>query len=161
MNFFFRHKRLSLFLSVFTVFLIPLAYSVHSMHPYNADPEVRALGGETAEKIGEKKDENNELTGDALRDKVLSDPKSVPNGQLRFAQFCTAYCHGDKGSGGDGPSLQCQEEYTAEYLAAVIAEGRRQGSRVMPSWKDSINEHDRWELVAFILSLKDMPHCDK
>lgn len=161
MNFFSEHKRLSLFLSVFAVLSFAAAFSVHSMHPYNADPEVRALGGEAAEKVGEKKVDAGELTGDALRDKVLADPKSVPNGQLRFAQFCTAYCHGDKGSGGDGPTLQCQEEYTAEYLAAVIAEGRRSGSRVMPSWKESINEHDRWELVAFILSLKDMPHCDK
>jgi mono/diheme cytochrome c family protein len=95
-------------------------------------------------------------SNDALRDQVLADPKSVENGELRFAQTCAAYCHGDRGSAGE-IKLQCQPEYDADYLFAVITEGRRN----MPAWADAFDEKERWELAAFILSLKDLPHCNQ
>ncbi len=149
-------KLSSIFFCVFVVFSFMAAYGVHSMHPYDADPDVRALG----KKDAENNMSEGELTGEALRDKILADPDSAKKGEIRFAQTCSAYCHGDKGSGTEAP-LQCQAEFTPDYLFSIIAEGRRSGSRVMPSWKDSISEADRWELVAFIMTLNDLPHCQE
>ncbi len=150
-------KLSSLYIAVFVVFSFAAVYAVHSMHPYDADPDVRALGGKNVEK---EVAGDTELTGDALRDKVLADPQSAKKGELRFAQTCSAYCHGDKGSGTEAP-LQCQPEFTPEYLFAIIAEGRRTGSKIMPSWKESISEKERWELVSFIMTLNDLPHCQE
>lgn len=128
------------------------------MYPYDPDPAVAAEGKQNS---SDNKVKTEQLTGDALRDKVIADPTSIKKGELRFAQSCSAYCHGDKGSGGEVQPLQCQVEYDADYLFAVITEGRRVGSRYMPTWKDTYSEKERWELAAFILSLKDLPKCSE
>lgn len=158
MKIFNQRKTVLTFIASFLLISFVSSVAAISMHPYNEDPEKRALGNDANKKkqlVVEEK-----LTGDALRDKILADPQSEKNGELRFAQTCAAYCHGDKGSAGEVP-LQCQVEHTPEYLFAIIAEGRRTGSKVMPSWKVSISEKERWELVAFILSLKNLPHCSE
>lgn len=128
---------------------------VNSMYPYDPDPAVAAEG----KKADEKKPDSEELTGDALKEKVFADPTSIEAGQLRFAQSCSAYCHGDRGAGGEVRPLQCEPELTPEYVFAVITEGRKSGSRYMPSWKDTYNEKERWELTAFIMSLQKLPKC--
>lgn len=143
-----------LFLFIFITICIS---GVHSIHPYNPDPAI-AANDKKSDEINKKPNELN-LTGDALRDHVLADPTSIKNGELRFAQNCSAYCHGDKGAGGEVHPLQCQPEYDGAYLFAIISEGRRSGSRYMPPWKDTFSEKERWELAAFILSLQNLPKC--
>ncbi len=144
-------------IALFGIFIVAgiTTTGVKSMHPYDPDPAVAAEG----KKANDEAKAGEELTGDALREKVFADPKSIENGQLRFAQNCAAYCHGDKGSGGEVQPLQCQVEYTPEYVFAVISEGRQVGSRTMPPWKDTFSEKERWELTAFIMGLQDLPKC--
>ncbi len=151
MNLFSDHKSSSIFVAVFVVFSFVAVYGVHSMQPYVSDPEIKALG---AMKDQLKVAAEAELKGDALRDKVLADPSSKEKGKARFHMTCAAYCHGHMGSGTEAP-LQCQVEHTPEYVFTIISEGRR----IMPAWSDAFNETERWELVAFILSLKDLPKC--
>lgn len=145
-----------LFLFGVFIFSTLTVSGVNSMYPYDPDPAVAAEGKKAAD---EKSADAEELTGDALKEKVFADPTSIEAGQLRFAQSCSAYCHGDKGAGGEVAPLQCQVEYTPEYVFAVITEGRKAGSRYMPSWKDTYSEKERWELAAFIMSLKNLPKC--
>ena len=87
----------------------------------------------------------------ADKDTVLVDPESVRLGEGLFAKNCV-YCHGHQGSGGKAKTLQGRE-FDADYLFKTISNGRRRGSLVMPPWKRSLSEEQRWQLVAFILSL--------
>lgn len=145
----------TLILSCFFISIITIS-GVNSMYPYDPDP-AKAASPEKAET--EKAEKAEELTGEALMEKVFADPTSIKTGELRFAQNCSAYCHGDKGAGGEVQPLQCQPEYTPEYVFAVITEGRQVGSRYMPSWKDTFSEKERWELTAFIMDLQNLPKC--
>lgn len=92
-------------------------------------------------------------------EEILKDPDHLPKAETMFYQNC-AYCHGSKGSGGKARPLQCRS-MTPEYLFDTITNGRRRGANIMPPWKDSMGETERWKLVAYILSLSDLPNCEK
>lgn len=89
---------------------------------------------------------------------VLDDQASVKLGETTFVQNC-AYCHGSQGSGGKAKPLQCRPKLTPDYVFETISEGRQSGSMVMPPWKDSLDEKTRWQLTAYIMSLKAVPAC--
>jgi len=86
--------------------------------------------------------------------------KATKNGAKAFKQFCTA-CHGPKGKG-DGPggkmltpkpadlASQNVQKQTNGELFWKISEGRAP----MVTWKHSLSESERWNLVHFIRSLK-------
>ena len=78
-------------------------------------------------------------------------PAAVAQGEQLFTRNCV-YCHGHQGSGGKAKSLQ-NREFEPEYLFKTISNGRRRGSLVMPPWKRSLSEEQRWHLVEYILSL--------
>ncbi len=90
---------------------------------------------------------------------ILKDPEHLPKAETMFYQNC-AYCHGSKGSGGKARPLQCRS-MTPEYLFDTITNGRRRGANIMPPWKDSMGDSERWKLVAYIMSLSDLPNCEK
>lgn len=94
-----------------------------------------------------------------LANETLSNPDSADAGRKIFAQNCT-YCHGSKGSGGKAKKLQCRTDLTAPYVFETITLGRPSGAYVMPPWGDTFTEKERWELVAFILSLGSLPTCN-
>jgi mono/diheme cytochrome c family protein len=89
---------------------------------------------------------------------IIAAPDSVAAGQRLFGLNCT-YCHGAKGIGGRGRPLQCRDDLTAGIIFETITDGRDSPGFVMPSWKGSIAEPDRWKLAAYILSLRDLPNC--
>jgi mono/diheme cytochrome c family protein len=89
---------------------------------------------------------------------IVAAPDSVAAGQRLFGLNCT-YCHGAKGIGGRGRPLQCRDDLTAGIIFETITNGRDSPGFVMPSWKGSIAEPDRWKLAAYILSLRDLPNC--
>jgi mono/diheme cytochrome c family protein len=94
-----------------------------------------------------------------LADQVLADPQSATIAETVFYQNC-AYCHGSLGSGGKARPLQCRD-LKPENLYDVITNGRKRGSMIMPPWKDSLDDLTRWQLVAYIRTLKDLPNCSK
>jgi len=69
------------------------------------------------------------------------------------------YCHGSKGSGGSARALQCRD-MKPDYIFETITNGRINGANVMPPWKDTFDEKARWQLVAYIRSLRTLPECD-
>jgi mono/diheme cytochrome c family protein len=89
---------------------------------------------------------------------IIAAPDSIAAGQNLFGLNCT-YCHRARGSGGRGKPLQCRDDLTAAIIFETITDGRESSGLVMPSWKDSIAESDRWKLVAYILSLQNLPNC--
>lgn len=94
-----------------------------------------------------------------IKNDVLSDPQSVKTAETVFYQNCV-YCHGAEGSGGKARRLQCRE-FKPDYLFHTISKGKKRGSLVMPPWEKTFDEKERWQLVAYILSLKDLPACKK
>lgn len=89
---------------------------------------------------------------------IITAPDSVVAGQKLFGLDCT-YCHGAKGIGGRGKPLQCRDDLTAAVIFETVTDGRDSPGFIMPSWKDSIAEPDRWRLAAYILSLRNLPNC--
>lgn len=86
----------------------------------------------------------------------LNDPQIINEGRIQFAQTCV-YCHGNAGSGGKaGPIAGCTD-LTEDYLFTTISNGKRAGSLVMPTWKESLDEPTIWKLVAYVLSLQAKP----
>lgn len=89
-------------------------------------------------------------TDPELRESVLSDPESVNKGEARFSALC-AYCHGHGGVGGKARKLQGRQ-LEIDYIFNTITNGKKRGSLNMPPWR-GLPERERWELVAYILSL--------
>jgi mono/diheme cytochrome c family protein len=89
---------------------------------------------------------------------IITAPDSAATGQKLFGLNCT-YCHGAKGIGGRGKPLQCRDDLTAAIIFDTVTNGRDAPGFIMPSWKASIAEPDRWKLAAYILSLRNLPTC--
>jgi len=89
---------------------------------------------------------------------ILGDPAAIKVGEATFYQNCV-YCHGSKGSGGSARALQCRD-MKPDYIFETITNGRINGANVMPPWKDTFDEKARWQLVAYIRSLRTLPECD-
>ncbi len=87
-----------------------------------------------------------------IKDQVLSNPESVAEGNKKFHSIC-AYCHGSSGVGGKGKKLQGRT-FEADFLFERITDGFKGASTNMPSWR-KLPEETRWQLVAYIMSLKD------
>jgi mono/diheme cytochrome c family protein len=81
----------------------------------------------------------------------LADPARIAAGKARFGATCTAYCHGNEGSGGRTPAFKGRSDFTPEALFRVITDGRA-GADVMPPYA-AMPLEKRWELVAYILYL--------
>lgn len=89
----------------------------------------------------------------------LNDQTHIDNGQLRFAQNCN-YCHGANGVGGKHRKLQCRD-FEPDYLFDTITYGLESGSYFMPPWGDAFSDEKRWELVAFLMSLRTLDSCSE
>lgn len=86
----------------------------------------------------------------------LRNPDIVAMGKKRFNRTCF-YCHGYEGVGGKGATLQRRSDLTPDVIFNTISNGRIRGSAVMPPWKNALTQEERWQLVAYILSLREMP----
>ena len=86
----------------------------------------------------------------------LGSPALADEGRAQFAQNCV-YCHGNGGTGGKAGPIAGRDDLTADYIFQTITNGKRAGSLVMPSWKESIDVPTRWALVAYVMSLRAKP----
>jgi mono/diheme cytochrome c family protein len=85
----------------------------------------------------------------------LGSAETIQRGHTLFSQACTN-CHGDDGNGGPVP-LRGRSDLTPEEIFDTISNGRTRGSNLMPAWKESLSEAERWELTAFIVSMAHLP----
>ena len=102
-------------------------------------------------------DERDDL--EDLADPVTRDAASIARGERLFSTRCTA-CHGKEGHGGGlvskvfppapdlcFPSIRQRSD---GFLFATLT----LGGRAMPSQKEGLTVHDRWDVVNFIRHLQ-------
>ena len=89
---------------------------------------------------------------------VLAEESSAKAGRRMFNKNCS-YCHGSKGKGGRTKKLQCRDNLDAATIHETVTNGRQSGAQIMPPWGDAFEEKERWEIVAYILSLRELPNC--
>jgi mono/diheme cytochrome c family protein len=75
----------------------------------------------------------------------------IERGRDLFNQACSN-CHGENGTGGL-IAFRGRKDLSAEQVFDTISNGRVRGSNIMPAWKESLSDAERWELTAFIVSL--------
>ncbi len=85
----------------------------------------------------------------------ISDPEHVARGSKLYQSNCTWYCHGKEGARGRSPRLRGRPELTVRKLYLTIANGRKRGGKVMPAWKTRLSPEQMWQLVAYIVSLRE------
>jgi mono/diheme cytochrome c family protein len=87
-------------------------------------------------------------------------PETLADAEQLFTDNCVL-CHGEKGMG-DGPGAKTIKikpaNFTDEKLMAAETDGSlfwkmSNGRGPMPSWKDTLTDKERWELVGFIRKL--------
>lgn len=88
---------------------------------------------------------------------VLPTPANVAAGQKLYVANCQT-CHGESGKG-DGPGGAALEKKPADLGACIKANNETDGSLFwkitegrspMVSWKGSLSETQRWQLVLYI-----------
>src|ERR1700693_6572491 len=90
---------------------------------------------------------------------VPANANTIAIGQKLFAGNCMT-CHGPAGKG-DGPGAAALEKKPADLTARITAGGTdgelfwqiSEGRSPMISWKGSLSETQRWELVNYIKTL--------
>ena len=85
---------------------------------------------------------------------LAGDPVALQDGRRLFNWYNCSGCHGGHAGGGMGPSLRDPVWLYGnrdDQIFDSIAEG---GSKGMPAWGTKIPEHQIWELVAYIKSMR-------
>ena len=106
-----------------------------------------------------------------IENRILTSPESVSKGKLIYAQMKCGMCHGDKGDG-NGPSstgmvdvwenpvqprdlISAHESKTAKDqidIYRIFTTGL--DGTPMPSYKDAMNDADRWHLANYVFELR-------
>jgi len=87
-------------------------------------------------------------------------PETLTDAEQLFTDNCVL-CHGEKGLG-DGPGAKTIKVKPANFTDAKMMAAETDGSLFwkmstgrgpMPSWKDTLSDKERWELVGYIRKL--------
>jgi mono/diheme cytochrome c family protein len=87
-------------------------------------------------------------------------PETLADAEPLFTDNCVL-CHGEKGMG-DGPGAKTIKIKPANFTDAKLMAAETDGSLFwkmsngrgpMPSWKDTLSDKERWELVGYIRKL--------
>lgn len=97
------------------------------------------------------------LSGGQTGDINLRDLQHIEAGYKIFSGLCAGYCHGPEGTAKRGPALRNRPELKAHMLFHIISNGRKRSGNPMPPWKGLLNETQIWQVVAYIVSLRDAP----
>jgi putative heme-binding domain-containing protein len=81
----------------------------------------------------------------------LDDPAVIARGQKIFSGTCGIYfCHGSGGLGGRAPHL-AGRKWDTDAVFKIVKEGS--ANRLMPSFKDQMNDDQIWSAIAYVLTL--------
>jgi mono/diheme cytochrome c family protein len=95
-----------------------------------------------------------------VKNPVPSNQESLSGGEQLFTDNCVL-CHGEKGMG-DGPGAKTIKvkpaNFTDPKLQASETDGAlfwkmTNGRGPMPSWRDTLSDQERWQLVDYIRKL--------
>ena len=91
----------------------------------------------------------------------LRDVQHIEAGYRIFSGLCAGYCHGPEGTAKRGPAVRNRPELKAHTLFYTISNGRRRSGNPMPPWRGLLTETQIWQVVAYIVSLRDAPPVGK
>ena len=97
------------------------------------------------------------LSGEQTGGIDLRDVQHIEAGYRIFSGLCAGYCHGPEATAKRGPALRNRPELKTPMLFYIIANGRRRSGNPMPPWKGVLTETQIWQVVAYIVSLRDAP----
>lgn len=97
------------------------------------------------------------LSGEQTGGIDLRDVQHIEAGYKIFSGLCAGYCHGPEGTAKRGPAVRNRPELKAHMLFYTIANGRKRSGNPMPPWKGLLTETQIWQVVAYIVSLRDAP----
>lgn len=95
----------------------------------------------------------------SLQNPVVPNTQSVTAGKTLYKSYCTP-CHGAKGKG-DGTAASSLQVKPADHTSSIV-QGQTDGAifweigeghNPMPSYKATLNEQQRWQLVNYIRTL--------
>jgi mono/diheme cytochrome c family protein len=95
-----------------------------------------------------------------VKNPVPPTPETLAEAESLFTDNCVL-CHGEKGMG-DGPGAKTIKVKPANFTDAKLMAAETDGSIFwkmsngrgpMPSWKDTLSDKERWELVGYIRKL--------
>ena len=95
-----------------------------------------------------------------VKNPVAATPENLMNAEQLFMDNCLL-CHGEKGAG-DGPGAKTIKykpaNFTDPKLQASESDGTlfwkmTNGRGPMPSWRDTLTDQERWQLVNYIRKL--------
>lgn len=99
-------------------------------------------------------------SADATLNPLKNDQTVIKKGKTLYLQLC-AVCHGDKGKG-DGIASAALNPKAANFLSEKFQKQTdgavfwklTEGRAPMASYKESLSETQRWQLVSYLKSLK-------
>ena len=95
-----------------------------------------------------------------VKNPVASNAESLAAGEQLFTDNCVL-CHGEKGVG-DGPGAKTIKVKPANFADPKLQASETDGSLFwkmtngrgpMPSWRDTLSDQERWQLVVYIRKL--------
>jgi mono/diheme cytochrome c family protein len=95
-----------------------------------------------------------------VKNPVPPTQETLAEAEMLFTDNCVL-CHGEKGMG-DGPGAKTIKVKPANFTDAKVMAAETDGSLFwkmsngrgpMPSWKDTLSDKERWELVGYIRKL--------
>jgi mono/diheme cytochrome c family protein len=95
-----------------------------------------------------------------VKNPIPPTPETLADAEQLFTDNCVL-CHGEKGMG-DGPGAKTIKIKPANFTDAKLMAAETDGSLFwkmsngrgpMPSWKDTLSDKERWELVGYIRKL--------
>jgi mono/diheme cytochrome c family protein len=95
-----------------------------------------------------------------VKNPVASNAESLAAGEQLFTDNCVL-CHGEKGLG-DGPGAKTIKVKPANFADPKLQASETDGSLFwkmtngrgpMPSWRDTLSDQERWQLVVYIRKL--------
>jgi len=98
---------------------------------------------------------------DQISNPLSEDLKAIEKGRKIYYQIC-ALCHGRSGKG-DGPNAKTLSKQPADHTSDLIqnqSDGAlywkiSKGKDPMPSYNEVFSKTQRWQIIAFIRTLKD------
>jgi mono/diheme cytochrome c family protein len=96
----------------------------------------------------------------AIKSPLTINASVIADAKKTYTTFCTP-CHGNSGKG-DGMAAASLNPKPADHTSALVqseSDGSlfwkmSEGRNPMPSYKQILNDNQRWELVAYIRTLK-------
>ena len=73
-----------------------------------------------------------------------------------YKSNCTWYCHGPEGAKGRSRTLRGRPDLSARDISLVINNGLKRAGKIMPAWKARLTPEQVWQLVAYLVSLRDV-----